>query len=190
MSSLNIDYLESFAGLRYVIYDLQNLCENLELQFDINNFNYREYKPSQKTDYHRMLFMLNQIIYAMAQDPQIKSSKKGGKNYARGVRGKTFVFREAEVNIDSNQKFIQFRFKSYEQGHTPLYEIDMAITFPDSVTSDVMWEYKTGFIQYFTDNFDNGNLDVESLVDNIFKHLDITVDDTNAEGTVREKWWQ
>ena len=66
----------------------------------------------------------------------------------------------------------------------------MVVSFPNSVTSDVMWEYENGFIQYFTDNFDNGNLDVKTLVDNIFNHLGITVDDTDAEGVVREKWWQ
>lgn len=188
--STDIDYLESFNGLRYIIDDLQTLCENLELQFTINNFNYREYNAEYDRDYHRMLSMLSSTIFDMARDSQIKSRSKGGLNYARGSSFKNRVYRETEVKIDSNRKFIQFIFKSYKQGETPLYEINMVVSFPDSVTSDVMLEYEYVFIQYFTDNFDNGNLNVKKLVDNIFNHLGITVDDSNAEGVVREKWWQ
>ena len=50
---------------------------------------------------------------------------------------------------------------------------------------------------YFMKNFDNGTLDVESLVDNIFNHLGLTVveeteqePEQEPEGTIREKWWE
>jgi len=196
-SSNNIDGREAFDALRNIKDNLITICNNVGLSFTVNSTHREnEYYAKNDSHYHRMLFHLNTIFYDMARNPELNNLKREDRglrykgSFRAGTVKRVYTWRKAKVDIGKDKMNIYFA--SHEVGKIPFYEFNMIIRIPDRIRANnerlILLKDELGI--YFINNFDSGNLDVETLVDNIFNHLDLTVVDEEFEGSVREKWWE
>jgi len=197
--SSKVNGREFFDAILDIRNDLRRLCNKLGLGFKENNPNI--YYSELDSDYYRMLFHLNTIFYNnMSRELESGNFERSDKRlkYKGGKKsGKIYFDRRANVFIDDDVKAITITLESRKRGpiespdfkNVSVYFLRLSVFMPKKISLDRLEDIKQEFIKYFTDNFDNGNLDVEMLVDNIFNYLYLEID-TEAEGTVREKWWQ
>lgn len=181
----------AFEAISKIRNDLREICNVLNLDFKVNRPNV--YNDEIEVDYYRMLERLNSIIYEIARNP---TKVKDWSRSSERVRNKIKFKRRAEISYRAfigNRKGLKIILATRKMGSSiSPFHLNMTVYFPKEIDSAELKNIKEKFTKYFTNNFDNGNLDVESLVDNIFNNLELTIeeDEQEPEGTVREKWWQ
>ena len=182
----------AFNALEKIVNDLRAICNLLNLDFKVNRPNV--YNDEIKVDYYRMLERLNSIIYGIANNPK----KKDWSRDSERVRNKIKFKRKAELSYRAfigNRKGLKIILATRKMGSSiSPFHLNMTVYFPKEINSAELKNIKEKFTKYFTDNFDNGNLDVEAVVDNIFNNLELTIEEQEPElepeGTIREKWWE
>ena len=200
-SESTVNGREFFDAILDIRNDLRRLCNKLGLDFKENRPNV--YDSELDSDYYRMLFHLNTIFYdnmsRKLESPNFERNDKRlkykGKFSERTVK-KIYFDRRANVFIDDDEKAITITLETRRRGpiespdfkNVSVYFLSLNVFMPEKIDPNGLEDIKQEFIKYFTDNFDNGNLDVKMLVDNIFNYLHLEIND--IEGTVREKWWQ
>ena len=190
---------QAFEAISNIRNDLRRMCNKLGLGFKENRPNV--YDSELDSDYYSMLERLNSVIYAMARKRGLKDLKRS----SRRLRGRVYFDRRADVSSRAfigNQKGLKIILATRRGGRgedgvlssSSVFMLNITAYFPQEINSTELKEIKEEFRTYFTNNFDNGNLDVESLVDNIFNNLQLTIveqePEEELEGTIREKWWE
>lgn len=180
----------AFKALDSIVKDLRNVCNSMGIGFSTTHGD-NSYLEQHDSDYYRMLERLNSVIYSMSMQPELY--ELGRESQRR--RGREIYTRRANVHINSRRMRISF--STYSIGRK-IYNVNMGFgSGLKKLTNEELRVFKRRLRAYFKYNFDNGTLDVESLVNNIFNHLGLTVEEETErepelepEGTVREKWWQ
>lgn len=180
----------AFNALRKIRQDLIDICKVMSIPLFINS-DYYEYYAKYDSDYYRMLERLNSIIYEMSEKPELDSlSRKHDR--LENYHGRRRIFTR-RVSVQFGKKNIRLSLNSRESTKNPHYNVNMNLSISNkNFDNERLKLLREELIKYFTNNFDNGNLDVISLVNNIFNHLDLTIveEGEELEGTIREKWWQ
>lgn len=179
-----------FEALEKIVKDLQIMCNKVGISFTQTHVD-NSYSIRHNSDYYSMLERLNSVIYSMSMKPELDDLTRESQ---RTRDGKTYT-RKALVNIRSGRMRIHFSTFSFGKR---IYRVNMAFSAGAiKFNNKKLIVLKKRLKYYFMKNFDNGTLDVESLVDNIFNHLGLTVveeteqePEQEPEGTIREKWWE
>ena len=166
------------------------MCNKVGISFTQTHVD-NSYSIRHNSDYYSMLERLNSVIYSMSMKPELDDLTRESQ---RTRDGKTYT-RKALVNIRSGRMRIHFSTFSFGKR---IYRVNMAFSAGAiKFNNKKLIVLKKRLKYYFMKNFDNGTLDVESLVDNIFNHLGLTVveeteqePEQEPEGTIREKWWE
>tara|TARA_R100000654_G_scaffold21437_5_gene43221 strand:+ start:20823 stop:21461 length:639 start_codon:yes stop_codon:yes gene_type:complete len=195
--SAQVNGIEAFNALVSIRDDLQILCNNLGITY-IERVRSFVYDSELNSDYYRVLERLNSVFYQMSKKPEIGNLLRDSVRVAAKDLGRNKIayHRSAFVSVDTYEgKNKRMRIIFSSESTSPLqvlFKLDIRVLIPDSVRSndERVRQLRRELITYFTNNFDNGNLDVESLVDNIFNNLELTIIEDEQEGTVREKWWE